>query len=169
MQLFARGLATEAVEGFSTALEGVDNVHGVHSLAAGMLSVGDGVSQGVFQKHFHDRASFFGDECVDAIDTSTTSETADGGLGDALDFIATHLLVAFCPVLAHSLAPLQGSHFADFYYSSGFDKGLGSITDPPSFWIQLSQCGQCVSFRFHACFFSFVFPFFNLHPRRECG
>ena len=94
MQLFARGLATEAVEGFSTALEGVDNVHGVHSLAAGMLSVGDGVSQGVFQKHFHDRANFFGDECVDALDTTTTSETADRRLGYSLDVVTHHLAVA---------------------------------------------------------------------------
>jgi hypothetical protein len=112
MQLFARGLATEAVEGFSTALEGVDNVHGVRSLAAGMLSVGDGVSQGVFQKHFHDRANFVGDECVDALDTTTTSETADVGLGDFLDFVATHLLVAFGPALAQSFATLPASrHF----------------------------------------------------------
>jgi hypothetical protein len=109
MQLFARGLATEAVEGFSTALEGVDNVHGVHSLAAGMLSVGDGVSQGVFQKHFHDRANFFGDECVDALDTTTTSETADGGLGDTLDFVAKHPFVAFGPALAQSFATLPAS------------------------------------------------------------
>ena len=113
-------------------------------------------------------------QCADADRTETPpvgsplTKSVRLALGNALTLIVRRRR-QFAPPLPTLLHLCQGSHFADFYYSSGFDKGLGSITDPPSFLIQLSQCGQCVSFRFHACFFSFVFPFFNLHPRRECG
>ena len=44
-------LATEPVESPALPLESVHHVHGSHSLALGMLSVGHGVPDDVLQKH----------------------------------------------------------------------------------------------------------------------
>jgi hypothetical protein len=42
----------------------------------------------------------------DTLDTATTSQTADGGLGDALDVVAQNLAVALGAALAEALASL---------------------------------------------------------------
>ena len=44
-------LSTEAVQGASLALEGVDHIEGGHGLAAGVLGVGDGVTDHVLKEH----------------------------------------------------------------------------------------------------------------------
>lgn len=43
------------------------------------------------------------DETRDTLDTATTSEAANGGLGDALDVIAKNLAVALGSALAETL------------------------------------------------------------------
>lgn len=40
----------------------------------------------------------------DTLDASTTGETTDGGLGDALDVVAEDLAVAFCAAFAEAFA-----------------------------------------------------------------
>ncbi|EJK50400.1 hypothetical protein THAOC_30638, partial [Thalassiosira oceanica] len=45
-----RRLSAEAVEGLSLSLQGVDNVHGSDGLAAGVLGVGDGVTDDVLEE-----------------------------------------------------------------------------------------------------------------------
>jgi hypothetical protein len=42
----------------------------------------------------------------DTLDTATASQTADGGLGDALDVVAQNLAVALGAALAEALASL---------------------------------------------------------------
>ena len=44
-------LATETVESPALPLEGVHHIHGSHSLALGVLSVGHGVTDDIFQEH----------------------------------------------------------------------------------------------------------------------
>ena len=86
-------LAAEAVEGAALALESVDNVHGGHGLAAGVLSVGHGVADDVLEEDLEDRAGLLVDEARDSLHATTARETADGGLGNALDVVAQHLAV----------------------------------------------------------------------------
>ena len=81
-------LSAEAVEGLSLTLEGVDDVHGRDGLAASVLGVGDRVTDDVLEEDLEDTAGLLVDETGDALDAATTGETADGGLGDALDVIA---------------------------------------------------------------------------------
>ena len=76
-------LSTEAVQGASLALEGVDHVKGGHGLAASVLCVGDRITDDVLQEHLEDTAGLLVDQATDTLDTSTASETPDGGLGDA--------------------------------------------------------------------------------------
>ena len=80
-------LTTEAVEGSALALEGIDDIEGGDGLALGMLSVGDGITDDIFEEHLEDTAGLFVDETRDTFNTSTACQTADCRLGDALDVI----------------------------------------------------------------------------------
>ena len=60
--LFDECLTSEAVQGAALALECVDNIKGSHSLSAGMLSVGDSVSDDVLKEHFQDTSGLLVDE-----------------------------------------------------------------------------------------------------------
>ena len=97
-------LTTETVQSAALAFESVDDVHGGHGLALGVLGVGDGIADHVLQEHLQDTSGFLVDQTGDSLDTTTTSETADGGLGDALDVVAKNLSVTLGATLAESLA-----------------------------------------------------------------
>ena len=64
-------LAAEPVEGASLALERVDDVHGSDGLPAGVLGVGDRVTDHVLEEHLEDTAGLLVDEAADALDTTT--------------------------------------------------------------------------------------------------
>ena len=73
------------------ALERVHHVQRSHRLAASVLGVGDGVADDVLEEHLQHTTSLLVDEARDALHTATASQTADGGLGDALDVVAKDL------------------------------------------------------------------------------
>ena len=82
------GLTAESVEGASLSLEGVDYVHGCDRLPLGVLSVGDSITNDVFQENLQDTTSFLVDESRDTFDSSSSCKTTDGWLGDALDVVS---------------------------------------------------------------------------------
>ena len=102
-------LAAEAVEGAALALEGVDDVHGRDGLAAGVLGVGDRVTDDVLKEDLEDTAGLLVDEAADALDTTTARKTADGRLGNALDVVTQDLAVTLGAALAESLASFSAS------------------------------------------------------------
>mmetsp|Transcript_5230 Transcript_5230/g.17365 ORF Transcript_5230/g.17365 Transcript_5230/m.17365 type:complete len:231 (+) Transcript_5230:171-863(+) len=102
-------LTTEAIQGAALALEGVHHVHGGDGLAAGMLGVGDHVTDHVLKEHLEDTARLLVDEAGDALDATTAGQAADSRLGDALDVVAEHLAVALGAALSESLASLAAS------------------------------------------------------------
>ena len=105
-------LAAEAVEGASLALESVDDVHGSDSLAAGVLGVRDRIADDVLEEHLEDTAGLLVDESRDALDTTPACQTADRGLGDALDVVPQDLAVALGASLSESLSSFAASrHF----------------------------------------------------------
>ena len=107
-----RSLTAEAVEGASLALESVDHIESSHSLPASVLRVGDGIADNVLQENLEHRAGLLVDETRDTLHTTTTSETANGGLGDALDVVAKNLPVTLGAALAETLTALTTSrHF----------------------------------------------------------
>ena len=73
------------------ALERVHHVQRSHRLAASVLGVGDGVADDVLEEHLQHTTSLLVDEARDALHTATASQTADGGLRDALDVVAQNL------------------------------------------------------------------------------
>ncbi len=102
-------LASETVEGAALALEGVHHVHGGHGLPAGVLGVGNRVADDVLEEDLEHTASLLVDESRDTLHTATASQTADGGLGDALDVVAEYLPVALGTALAQTLTALSAS------------------------------------------------------------
>jgi len=108
----ARCLAAEAVQGAALALEGVHDVHSGHGLAASVLSVSHSVADHVLEEHLEDRAGLLVDEARDTLHTTTTGETTDSGLGDALDVVAENLAVTLGAALAEALATFAASGHA---------------------------------------------------------
>ena len=105
-------LPAEAVERAALALERVDDVHGGDGLPAGVLGVGDGVTDHVLEEHLEDTTGLLVDESRDTLHTSSTSETADGGLGDSLDIVAKHFSVTLGTSLSESFSSFSSSrHF----------------------------------------------------------
>mmetsp|Transcript_10602 Transcript_10602/g.18054 ORF Transcript_10602/g.18054 Transcript_10602/m.18054 type:complete len:129 (-) Transcript_10602:63-449(-) len=86
-------LSAETVEGLSLTLEGVDDIHGGDSLTASMLGVGNRVTDDILKEDLEHTTGLLVDETGDTLDTTTTSETADSGLGDTLDVVAKDLAV----------------------------------------------------------------------------
>lgn len=99
-------LTTETVEGTALPLEGVDDVEGGDGLALGVLGVGDGVADDTLEEGLEDTAGLLVDHGGDTLDTATTRQTADGGLGDALDVVAQDLAVTLGTALSETLAAL---------------------------------------------------------------
>ena len=102
-------LASESVEGTALSLERVHDVEGRDGLAAGVLGVGDGVTDHVLEEDLEHTAGLLVDEARDTLDTASAGQTADGGLGNALDVVAQDLAVALSAALAEALAALAAS------------------------------------------------------------
>lgn len=123
-----RCLTTETVQGAALSLQGVDNVQRCDGLALGVLSVGDGITDDALEEGLEDGAGLLVDHyrrawlagCHetrlarhgigltgrDTLDTTTTGETSDGGLGDTLDVVTKNLAVTLGTSLSEALAAL---------------------------------------------------------------
>jgi hypothetical protein len=93
-------LSTETVEGAALSLECVHDVKSGDGLAAGVLGVGDGITNDVLKEDLEDTSGLLVDETRDALDTTTTGKSANGGLGDALDVVPEDLSVALSTSLS---------------------------------------------------------------------
>jgi hypothetical protein len=102
-------LTSEPVQGAALALQGVHDVHGGHGLPAGVLGVGDSITDHVLEEHLEHRPGLFVDEARDALDTTTASKTADGWLGDALDVVTKDLAMALGAALSETFTSLSTS------------------------------------------------------------
>jgi hypothetical protein len=102
-------LTTEAVQGAALALEGVDDVKSGDGLAAGVLGVSDSITDDVFKEDLEHTTSFLVDKARNALDTTTASETANGGLSYALDVVTKDLSVALCAALSETLSSFSAA------------------------------------------------------------
>ena len=71
-----------------------------------MLSVGDGVTDDTLQEGLEDTTGLLVDHGGDTLDTTTTGETTDSGLGDTLDVVTQNLAVTLGATLAETLSTL---------------------------------------------------------------
>ena len=98
-------LTTETVQGTALTFQGVHDVHSSDSLSAGVLGVGDGVTDDGFKEDLEDTTGFFVDEPGDAFDTTTSRKTADGGFGNALDVVSQDFAVTFGTTFTNPFPP----------------------------------------------------------------
>ena len=102
-------LTAESVQSAALPLESIDHLHGSDSLPLGMLGVGDSVTDDILKEDLEDTTSLLVDESRDTLDSTTTRQTPDGGLGDALDVVTQHLTVTLGASLSQSLASFTTS------------------------------------------------------------
>ena len=100
-------------------LQSVDDVHGGDGLSLGVLGVGDGISDDVLKEDLEDTAGLLVDETGDTLDTTTTRETANGGLGDTLDVITQHFAMTLGASLSEALSSFAASRHCDFLNEFG--------------------------------------------------
>ena len=85
-------------------LQSIDDVHGGDGPSLSVLGVGNGVTDHVLEEDLENTTSLLVDEARDTLDTTTASETTDGGLGDALDVVSQNLPVALGASLSETFA-----------------------------------------------------------------
>ena len=108
-----RSLAAKSVQSPALPLQGIDNVHSSDSLPLSMLSVGDSISDDIFEENLKDTSGFFIDESRNSLDSTTTSQSPDSGLSDALDVVSQHLTMTLGATLSKSLASFASSSHVD--------------------------------------------------------
>ena len=113
-------LTSESVEGSSLTLQSIDDIHGGDGLPLGMLGVGDSITDDVLKEHLQDTTGLLVDESRDTLHSTTTSQTADRRLGDALDVITQYLAMTLGASLSQSLSSFSSSRHVD-KCSNGLD------------------------------------------------
>lgn len=97
-------LASEAVQGAALTLEGIDDIHSGDSLPLGVLGVGHSIADNVLKEDLEHTAGLLVDETGDTLDTTTTGQTADSGLGDTLDVITQDFPVTLSAPLSQTFS-----------------------------------------------------------------
>ena len=107
-------LSSESVEGTSLPLEGIDDIHSGDSLPLGVFGVGDGITDDVLKEDLEDTTGLLVDQARDTLDTTTTRQTADSGLGDTLDVITQDFAMTLSASLSESFASFTTSSHVEF-------------------------------------------------------
>ena len=102
-------LSTESIQSTALTLESIDYVHSSDSLALGMLSVGDSITDHVLQEDFQDTAGLLVDQARDTLHATSASQTTDSRLCDTLDVIAKHLAMTLGATLSEPFASFATS------------------------------------------------------------
>merc|ERR1739836_93461 len=102
-------LSTESVEGTSLPLEGIDDIHSGDSLPLGVFGIGDGITDDVLKEDLEDTTGLLVDQARDTLDTSTSRQTTDGGLGDTLNVITQNFAMTLSASLSESFASFTTS------------------------------------------------------------
>ena len=93
-------LTSETVKGSALSLQSVDNVKSSDSLSSGVLGVGDGISDDILKEDLKDTTGLFVDKTRDTLDATSSCQSSDGRLGDALDVISQDLSVTLGTTLS---------------------------------------------------------------------
>jgi hypothetical protein len=72
-----------------------------------VLSVGNSVTDDTLEEGLEDTTGLLVDHSGDTLDTTTTCETADSGLGNTLDVVTQNLAVTLGATLSETLATLS--------------------------------------------------------------
>ena len=109
-----KSLTSKSIEGTSLSLEGIDDIHSGDSLPLGVFGVGDGVTDDVLKEDLEDTTGLLVDQARDTLDTTTTRQTANSGLGDTLDVITQDFAMTLSASLSESFASFTTSSHVEF-------------------------------------------------------
>jgi hypothetical protein len=115
-------LTSETVESTALSLESVDDIQGSNSLALGVFSVGDGITDDVLKEDLQDTTGFLIDETRDTLDTTTTSETTDSRLGNTLNVVTKNLAMTLGTSLSESFSTFAATSHIDIRFMSVMKK-----------------------------------------------
>ena len=85
-------------------LKSIDKIHGNDGLPLGVFSVSDCIPDDILNEHLPDTTDLLVDESRNPLNNSTSRQTADGGLGEALNVVSQLLTVTFGASLSESLS-----------------------------------------------------------------
>ena len=114
-------LTSESVKGTSLPLEGIDDIHSGDSLPLGVFGVGDGITDDVLKEDLEDTTGLLVDQARDTLDTSTSRQTADGGLGDTLNVITQYFAMTLGASFAESFSSFSSSSHVELVYDTDED------------------------------------------------
>ena len=129
---WANILTSESVESTSLSLESVDDIHGSDGLPLGVLGVGDGISDNVLQEHLQNSTGLLIDESGNTLDSTTSCQPSDCGLGDTLDVVSQNFPVTLGASLSKSFASFSTSSHVEFAMTNDSECGTDRefIADP---------------------------------------
>ena len=78
-------LGAESIKSSTLTLESVNDIHSSHSFATSVIGVGDSITNNVSEESGEDVSDFLVNVEGDSLDSSTTCQSTDRWLGDALD------------------------------------------------------------------------------------
>ena len=114
LEHYGKSLTSESIEGTSLSLEGIDDIHSGDSLPLGVFGVGDGITDDIFKENLEDTTSLLVDQARDTLDTTTTRQTANSGLGDTLDVITQDFAMTLSASLSKSFSSFTTSSHVEF-------------------------------------------------------
>jgi hypothetical protein len=82
-------------------------VQSVHVKGQTNLSVGNSITDNTLKEGLQNTTGLLVDHGRDTLDTTTTSETSDGRLGDTLDVVTKNLAMTLGSTLAETLSTLS--------------------------------------------------------------
>lgn len=102
-------LASETVQRTTLTLQCVHDIHGRDGLPLGVFRIRDSIADDVLQENFEHTSCFFVDQARDTLDATSSCETSNSWLRDALDVIAQHLSMALSATLSQSFSSFASS------------------------------------------------------------
>ena len=107
-------------------LEGIDDIHSGDSLPLGVFGIGDGITDDVLKEDLEDTTGLLIDQARDTLDTSTSRQTADGGLGDTLNVITQYFAMTLGASFAESFSSFSSSSHVELVYDTD-EESLGYV------------------------------------------
>jgi hypothetical protein len=111
-------LTSETVESTALSLESIDDVQRSNSLALGVLSVSNGITDDVLKEDLQDTTGFLIDETRDTLDTTTASKTTNGRLGNTLNVITKNLAMTLGSSLSETFSTFAATSHIDIRFMS---------------------------------------------------
>jgi hypothetical protein len=99
-----QSLTSETVESTSLSLEGVDDIKSSDGLSASVLGVSDSVLDNRLEERLENTSGLLVDEGRDSLDTTSTSQSSDGRLGDTLNVVSQDLSVSLRTALSQTFS-----------------------------------------------------------------